>query len=76
MLVNDGSAWQRGCGWEQTVSSFQNVLWCWSVEVDALTPTTPSCVSAGLFVFLAFEEHQCLTQREIYIFSPSESTFL
>lgn len=26
-------------------------------------PPHPPCVSAGLFVFLAFEEHQCLTQR-------------
>lgn len=39
-------------------------LWKWMPRL----PPHPPCVSAGLFVFLAFEEHQCLTQRETLFF--------
>ena len=41
-------------------------LWKWMPRL----PPHP-CVSAALFVFLAFEEHQCLTRREtFFLFFP------
>lgn len=70
---------RRGCGLEQSVSSFQNTLWCWSGEVDASTPTTPSWVRLrGLFVFLSIWGTSMFhSMRDFFFFFlllPSEST--
>lgn len=54
------AAWRQPA---QSVSSFQNAQWCGSVEMNA-----SNFHHTLMFVFLASEEHQYLTQRETFFF--------